>query len=58
MRYGFRWHWDILGVDTLIPVKLNPSQPTVGGDILILLSDWLTQTVNLNLARLTCEGFR
>ena len=45
-------------VDTLIPVELNPSQSTVGGDILILLPDRLVQAFNLNLARLMCEGFR
>ena len=58
MCYRFRGYWDFLRVDTLIAVELNPSQPTVSGDILILLPDGLVQTFNLNLARLLREDFR
>ena len=38
-------------------VELNAPQPTVGGDILILLPDRLVQVFYLNLARLLCKGF-
>ncbi len=57
MRHRFGCCWDVLRLDTLIPVKLNPPQPAVSGDILILLPDRLVQVVYLNLARLMREGF-
>ena len=58
MRYRFGCCWDVLRLDTTISVKLSPPQPTVSGDILILLPDRLVQVVYLNLARLMCEGYR
>ena len=57
MRYRFGCCWDVLRLDTTISVKLSPPQPTVSGDILILLPDRLVQMVYLNLARLMREGF-
>ncbi len=57
MRHRFGCCWDVLRLDTIISVKLNPPQPAVSGDILILLPDRLTQVVYLNLARLMREGF-
>ena len=44
-------------MDTLIAVELNPPQPTVSGDILILLPNRLVQVFYLNLTRLMREGF-
>ena len=52
MRHRFGCCWDVLRLDTLISVELNPPQPAVSGDILILLPDRLVQVVYLNLARL------
>ena len=57
MRYRFGGYCDFLCVDTLIFVELNPPQPTVSGDILILFPDGLVQAFNLNLARLLREDF-
>ena len=57
MRYCFGGYWDFLCVDTFISVELNPSQPTVSGDILILFPDGLIQVFYLNLTRLLREGF-
>ena len=56
MCYRFEGYWDVLRVDTLISIELNPSQPAVSSDILILLSDGLVQPFYLNLARLMREG--
>ena len=58
MRYRFDCCWDVLRLDTIISIKLNPPQPAVSGDILILLPDGLVQVVYLDLARLIREGFR
>ena len=58
MRYRFVRCWDLLRLDAIISVELNPPQPPVSGDILILLPDRLVQLVYLNLACLMCEGFR
>ena len=58
MRCRISCYWDVLRLDAIISVKLNPSQPTVSGDILILFPNRLVQVVYLNLARLTREGFR
>ena len=57
MRYCFRGYHYCLCVDTLILFELNPSQPTVSGDILILFPDRLTQVIYLNLTRLLRKRF-
>ena len=57
MRHRFWGYWDVLRVDTLISVELNPPQPTVSSDILILLPDGLVQAFYLNLTCLMREGF-
>ena len=45
VRYCFGGYWDGLRLDALISVELNPSQPTVSGDVLILLPDRLVSGV-------------
>ena len=57
MRYRFEGYWDLLCINTLIAVELNPPQPTVSDDILILLPNRLAQPFYLNLTRLMREGF-
>ena len=57
MRYRFGSYWDLLCINTLIAVELNPPQPTVSDDILILLPDGLVQAFYLNLTRLMREAF-